>query len=68
MTPEQAAAYIMGQAACLNATVEGMKAANLQRLDQGKALAYGTEAFLNAINDHQCHHNAVCKLFDGVNG
>ena len=67
MTPEQAAAFVSGQAACLNAEIEAMKAANLKRVSEGAALAYSGHDFRDAINDYQCHHNAAIEIFDQAN-
>lgn len=63
MTPEQEAAYIIAQAAVLSATVAGMQAENAYREMQGKTIAYGEDAFVDAINRSGVHHNAVMELF-----
>lgn len=67
MTPEQSAAYVMGQAACLMAEIAGMQAANQHRLSLGHSIAYDEGAFQDAINNYQCHHNAAIGLFNEVN-
>lgn len=41
-------------AACLICEIEGMKAENQRRLDNGAALAYGEEAFQNLKRDYEC--------------
>ncbi len=63
MNEEQKAAFIMAQAAVLNATIAGMTAENMQREAVGSSMAYGEDAFQDAINASGCHHNAVLTLF-----
>lgn len=63
MTPEQQAAYVMAQAAALNAEVAGMQAENWMREMQGHTIAYGEDAFQDAINRYGVHHNAVIGFF-----
>jgi hypothetical protein len=65
MTPEERAAYVIGQSICALAEIEAMKAANRERLSDGKALAYDEAAFF-AVQDTYCiSHNAVISLFHG---
>lgn len=64
MTDEQKAAYVMGQAACLMAEVAGMQAENMQRESLGHSMAYDEQAFADAINKYQCHHNAALSIFE----
>jgi len=64
MTSEQQAAYIMAQAAALNAEVAGMQAENAFREMQGHTIAYGEDAFQAAINRYGVHHNAVVGFFN----
>ncbi len=45
MTPEERAAFIVGQAAILNAEVAGMVAENMQREACGYSMSYGEDAF-----------------------
>ena len=66
MTAEQSAAYVMGQAACLNARVAGMQAENAQRAHQGLAMAYVEADFVRVIDEHYCHNNAAMDVFRGV--
>ncbi len=49
MDMQARSAFIIAQAAALNAEVEMMKAANLERLDQGKSLAYGEKEFYDLL-------------------
>lgn len=65
MTDEQKAAFIMAQAAVLNATILGMEAANSMRAYRGDLPRYGEQDFQNAINRSACHHNAVVTFFGG---
>lgn len=63
MTPEQSAAYIISQSVSALAQIEAMKAANVERLAEGKALAYDEAAFF-AVQDTYCiGHNAVLTMF-----
>lgn len=52
MTPEQKAAFIMGQAAMLNAILAGMLSENQMRLHRGEAPAYTEEAFQRVIAEY----------------
>ncbi len=63
MTDEQKAAYIIAQAACLNAKVVSMQVANKGREAVGTNPMYLECDFLQAINDSGVHHNAVIKFF-----
>ena len=63
MTPEQKAAYVMGQAACLIAEVFGMQAENMQREHRGESMAFVEKDFKDAIVRYGVHHNGVLSLF-----
>ena len=63
MTDEQKAAYIMAQAAVLNATVAGMTAENEDRISRGLTIAFDEAAFVAVVNDSGCHHNTVVAFF-----
>ena len=63
MTQEQKAAYIIGEAACLMARVAGMQAENQNRMARGETVAYLEDAFQNLIDDSQCTHNAMIRVF-----
>ncbi len=65
MTPEQSAAYVMGQAACLMAEVAGMQADNALCALHGASPAFRLEDFKAAINRYSCHHNAALAAFEG---
>lgn len=62
MTPEQKAAYIMGQVACALAEIEGMRAENMQREHRGESMAYVMDDFVKAIDKYAIHHNAVIEF------
>lgn len=59
MTPEQSAAFVQAQAACMLVELEAMKAANKRREDQGHSPAYGEEEFLALIDKWGVHHNGA---------
>ena len=63
MNEEQKAAFVMAQAAVLNAIIAGMQAENQMREHQGYVPAYVESHFQDAINASGCHHNAVLTLF-----
>lgn len=64
MTNEQVAAYVIGQAALLNAEVARMQAENSHRLDCGHSIAYGDEQFAEVIARFEpaLSHNAVFTM------
>lgn len=64
MTDEQKAAFIMAQAACLNAGVAGMVATNMQCQAHGDSPVYDEADFKAAIDRSGCHHNAVLMFFE----
>lgn len=66
MTPEQKAAYIMAQAAALNARVAGMRAENDWRISCGNSIAYTEEHFEAVVTEYGCHHNQTIAFFQGV--
>lgn len=63
MNENQKAAYIMAQAANLNATVAGMVAANMQRAVCGNSMAYVQSDFIEAIERSGCTYNQVMEYF-----
>lgn len=65
MTDEQKAAFIMAQAAVLNAEIAGMVAENMQRQALGHSMAYDEAAFETLVNRSGCNHNAVVTFFGG---
>lgn len=64
MTPEQQSAFIIAQAAMLNAEIATMQAENLHRASRGEATAYTEEVFQATTDKYSClTHNAVLSLF-----
>ena len=63
MTPEQKAAFVIAQAACMNAELEAMKAANIDRLERGYSTAYGEDEFLSIPAKYGLEHNTVVAFF-----
>jgi hypothetical protein len=63
MTPEQQAAYVFSQAVAAMIEAESMKAMNAERVQNGQALAYGEEAFMELIQRYQIGHNDVISYF-----
>ncbi len=62
MTDEQKAAYVIAQAAVLNATIAGMQAANSQFPEDQPHMEAD---FQKAIDASPCCHNAVMVMFHG---
>ena len=62
MTDEQKIAFIIAQAACLNAEVAGMVAENTYREMRGETIAFGEGAFVAVVRASGCEHNAVIPL------
>lgn len=52
-------AYIIAQAAVLNARVAGMVAENQDRIRKGESLAYIEEDFRKLVDKSSCGHNEV---------
>lgn len=65
MTPEQQAAYIFAQSACMLAEMEGMKAANAERTRHDCPPLYSMEDFDALPNKYGVHHNTVIGWFTG---
>jgi hypothetical protein len=55
------AAFIISQAACANAEVAAMQAANQRQISEGKALLHGPEDFRNVERIYHIGHNAVLE-------
>lgn len=68
MTPEQAAAFIHAQSVCALAEIQGMIAENQHRVSCGNSIAYGEDAFSAVPDRYGIGHNAICVLFEDVNG
>lgn len=65
MTDEMKVAFIMAQVVCAMAAIEAMKAANIERMGRGEALAYNELAFRNIENEYFIGHNTVIGYFTG---
>lgn len=63
MTPEQKAAYVIAQSACMNARMESMKAANTQATFHGQPPLYQEWDFISLPDEFGLHHNAICLFF-----
>jgi len=63
MTPEQKAAYVQAQVACVLTHVASMTAANMQRAACNESMAYNEEDFASLITRYGIHHNTVMTLF-----
>lgn len=63
MSPEQQAAYVIAQAACVTAEIAAMQAANTADAAAGRSPSFTSEDFLQLINSYGIHHNAVLTLF-----
>jgi hypothetical protein len=66
MTPNQGAAYIMAQAALLNAKIASMEAANMARYHTGERVAYDEKAFADVEQEFGdiLGHNPVLAIFE----
>jgi hypothetical protein len=53
MNQEARAAFIIAQAAMLNAEIAMMQAANQERQEQGKSIAYGEKQFHDTFTEYQ---------------
>lgn len=65
MTPEQQAAFIIAQAAILQARIAGMQAENQARIAAGRALLFHAEDFDREADTSGCGHNDVITFFGG---
>lgn len=63
MTPEQQAAFIQSQTACMLAELEAMKAENEAAMAMGFALVHEGPAFRALPDKHGVGHNAVVGFF-----
>ena len=57
MTPEEKAAFVVAQAAILNARVQGMVAENMQRSHRGESMAYMEDHFVKVVDESGIGHN-----------
>ena len=65
MNENQRAAFVVAQAAMLNAEVAGMQAENMARVHLGQAMAYQEDAFRDVVNKYQGtigHNQAITFL------
>ncbi len=67
MTPEQAAAFVIAQAAAMLCELEAMKAANAERAQMGTAPAYNAADFSGLPGRFGLGENAVLELFARAN-
>lgn len=59
MNEQQRCIWLQSQIACALIEMEAMKAANVERESEGKALAYDEEAFMNLINRYGIHRRSL---------
>lgn len=57
---------VLAEITQVNVKIEAMKAANRERQAQGIADAYGESHFLDLIEEHGIHHNAICSMLEGM--
>jgi hypothetical protein len=65
MTPEQQAAYIISQSACMLAEMEAMKATNAMPFAGTQTILYSPADFEALPTKYGVHHNAVVGWFTG---
>lgn len=65
MTPEQQAAYVNSQAACMMVEAMGMQAQNQARVAEGELPPFLKEHFDALITQYGVHHNGTIGLFTG---
>jgi len=65
MTQEQRCAFLIAQAAVLNAKVFGMQAENMQRAHRGESMAHTEQSFQNEIDGSICAWNAAIDYLRG---
>lgn len=66
MNPEQAAAFVIAQAACASAEIAAMQAANNDAPRRGLHPPYDEQHFRAIIDQYTIGHNAVLTLFQGA--
>jgi len=67
MTPEQAAAYVNAQAACVVAEVAAMQRSNDDHARRGLNQPFDDADFSALIDRYCVGHNAVLALFQSAN-
>jgi len=65
MTPEQQAAYIIAQSACMHAEIEGMRSANLAAAVNADLPPFKKEDFDALPARYGLDHNSVVSFFTG---
>ena len=63
MTPEQKAAYVIAQTACMMVTLEAMRLENADCERYGRPRTYGPSDFSALPETFGVHHNAVVTFF-----
>lgn len=63
MDPIQKAAFVIGQAAELNARIAGMVAENKQREHLGQSMAFTQEHFESVIREYDLGYNGLLTFF-----
>lgn len=63
MTPEQQAAYVNAQAACMMVEAMGMQAQNMARTAEGELPMFFKEHFDALIVNYGVHHNGTLTIF-----
>ena len=59
------ATYVFAQAVAALARIEGMKAFNQERQNNGYSLGYSEDAFEKIIEDFGLGHNSVMTILNG---
>lgn len=62
MNKNQCAAFIIGQAAELNARIAGMVAENMQRQHREQSMAFNQIDFENVLSEYSFGHNQLLDL------
>jgi hypothetical protein len=67
MTPEQAAAFVQSQTACLMAEMASMHAENYERQLNNQTHAHDYASFAALPDEYGIGYNAVVSLFQNAN-
>lgn len=67
MTPEQAAAFIMAQAACALVELASMQATNAEDARTGRPPSYSGNDFMAIQNRYGIGHNDALSTFQNAN-
>lgn len=68
MTPEQAAAYVIAQATCVQAQIAAMQTANWAAARIHQPPVYAETDFMVLVDNYGISHNAVLTTFQGAKG